>query len=94
MRVESVSRSLDLTMLRADMHEDEFWQMTLDAPIGFVAGWPCANGTAMLAVKSKSLKSFLAATRVRKKASSMTPSDWETPREEPAGLARYRRNWL
>ncbi len=91
MRVESVSRSLGLTMLRADMTEAVFWSMTLEARRGFVAGWPFADGTTSLAVKSKSLKSFLATTRTRKKAS--VSGEWETPKEEPAGLARYQRNW-
>lgn len=46
MRVESVSRSLGLTMLRADMTEADYWSMVLEAPEGFVAGWPFVDGTA------------------------------------------------
>ncbi len=93
MFIDKVSRHLGLTILKADITEEDFWALTLDAPEGYVTGWPFADGTARFAVKSKHLKSFLAATRTRKKASSLTPNDWQTPREEPAGLARYRRNW-
>jgi hypothetical protein len=93
MFIDKVSRHLGLTILKADMTEDDFWSMAIEAPEGFVAGWPFSNGTASFAVKSRHLKSFLAATRTRRKASSTRPSEWQTPQEEPAGLARYRRNW-
>ncbi len=90
MRIDKASRHLGLTMLKADMTEDDFWALTLEAPEGFVAGWPFADGTASFAVKSKHLKSFLAATRTRKKASIVTPSEWQTLREEPQGMQRFQ----
>lgn len=64
MFIDRVSRHLGLTILKTDMTEDEFWTMAVEAPEGYVTGWPFANGTANFAVKSKHLKSFLAATRV------------------------------
>jgi hypothetical protein len=90
MHVDKVSRRLGITIVKADMTEDEFWDMTLNAPDGFVAGWPFVDGTASLAVRTKSLKSFLTATRTCRKACAITPGDWQTPREAAQGLRRYQ----
>lgn len=87
MHVEAISKKLGLTILQAEMSEDDYWALALGRPEGFVSGWPRANGTVSLAVKSGSLKSFLKATKTRKKAS--TPAQWHDL-QEPQSLRRYQ----
>lgn len=70
MNVVRTSKRLGLTMLTVPMSEADFWAMTLDAPEGYVAGWPMDDGI-HLAVKSGSLKGFLAAMKTAKKASQI-----------------------
>ena len=95
-RILSVSKSLELMRLRTPMGEEDFWTWACDAPPGFVAGWPMPDGTVEMAVKSASLKNFLASmpdATVQKASQIETPLEWvacKASRDETPSLSRWQ----